>query len=111
MPNNSSAQFLPNTPNALSSFSQDTSLAVAMPFREASTFLTGIKELPNQAILSGDAEELDPHSILSWVMEAAKKTGEDPRPVPNWATSAWTKFVDLIKVSALRSSDQCLPLN
>ena len=100
MPYNSSAQFLPNTPNTLSSFSQDTSLALCMPFSEASTFVAGVKEIPNQAILSGEAEELDPHLIKSWVMEAAKKTGEDPRPIPNWATSAWTKFVDLIKASA-----------
>ena len=101
LPYNSSAQFLPTTPNALSSFSQDTSLAVAVPFNEASIFLGGIKEIPNEASRGGDAVELDPHSVLSWAMEAAKKTGEDPRPVPNWTINAWTKFVDLIKVNPL----------
>jgi hydroxymethylglutaryl-CoA reductase (NADPH) len=100
LPYNSSAQFLPTTPNALSSFSQDTSLAVAVPFNEASIFLAGIKEIPNGPSGSGDDVELDPQSVLSWAMEAAKESGEDPRPVPNWTVNAWTKFVDLIKVSS-----------
>ena len=98
IPYNSSAQFLPTTPNTLSSFSQDTSLAIAVPYNEASTFLAGIKELPNETILSGGPEEIDPQLLQSWVMEAAKRSGEDLRPVPNWATKAWTNFVDLIKV-------------
>lgn len=100
MPYNSSAQFLPNTPNALSSFSHDTSLAVAVPFSEASTFLAGIKEIPNEETLSEDAEGLDPHLTMSWVMEAAEKAGEDTMLLASWASSAWTKFVDLIKVIA-----------
>lgn len=98
MPNNTSAQFLPTTPNTLSSFSHDTSIAIVLPFDEASTFLTGIKELPNDATISEDIDNLEPHSVQSWVMEAAKRTREGPRLVPNWRTNAWTKFVDLIKV-------------
>lgn len=73
-----------------------------MPFNEAPIFLAGIKEIPNEASRSGDAVELDPQSVLSWAMEAAKETGEDPRPVPNWTVNAWTKFVDLIKVNLYR---------
>ena len=98
MPNDTAAHFLPTTPNTLSSFSHDTTLSIVVPFSEASSFLTKIRELPNEVGSNKDSEGIEPHLIQSWVMEAAKKTGEDQRPVPSWTTSAWTKFVDLIKV-------------
>ena len=82
-----------------------------MPFHEASIFLAGIKEIPNEASRGGDALEVDPQSMLSWAMEAAKKTGEDPRPVPNWTINAWTKFVDLIKVNSEWKSPIRISLN
>ena len=104
MPNDTSAHFLPTTPNTLSAFSHDTSLAIALPFREASTFLAAIKELPNEAVAGQTTEGLDSHSTQSWVMEAAKDTGGTSRPLPNWTKNAWTKFVDLTKVITYRTS-------
>lgn len=104
MPNDTSAHFLPTTPNTLSAFSHDTSLAIALPFGEASTFLTAIKELPNEAVTGENTESIDSHSIQTWVMEAAKDTGGGSRPLPNWTKNAWTKFVDLTKVITYRNS-------
>ena len=105
MPNNTSAHFLPTTPNTLSAFSHDTSLAIALPFSEASTFLTAIKELPNEALTGENTESIDSHSIQAWVMEAAKDAGGISRPLPNWTKNAWTKFVDLTKVIIYRASN------
>ena len=108
MPNDTAAHFLPTTPNTLSSFSHDTTLSIVVPFSEASSFLTKIRELPNEADSNKDSEGVEPRLIQSWVMEAAKKTGEDQRPVPSWTTSAWTKFVDLIKVIFQQETQQYL---
>jgi len=98
IPNNTSANLLPNTPNSLSPISQDTSLAFSVPYVEASRFLVAIQEVPNGALLNNESQDLDTHRPLVWVMEAVKSTEQSPRSMTSWAVNAWTRFVDLIKV-------------
>lgn len=98
IPSNTSAYSLPHTPNSLSSISQDTSLAFAVPYNEAPGFLAAIREVPNGALLNNESHDVEKYGPLLWVMEAAKSSEQSPRSLTSRATNAWTGFVDLIKV-------------
>ena len=101
VPDNGSVQSIPSTGNPLSPISQDTALAFSVPYNEASSFLSNIRELPNAVkTLNSDVLSASPEQDFKrWVMKAAK---DNERPTrTNFgisARNAWTGFVDLIKV-------------
>lgn len=103
---NSSAAFLPTTPNPLSSISQDTSLALSVPYSEASKFLATIQELPNEALSGYQSPDVEPPRTSSWVMEAVRNSERSPKTFSGWAANAWTSFVDLVKVRASTAASE-----
>ncbi len=98
---NGSVQSIPSTGNALYPISKDTALAFSVPYDEASNFLATIQQLPNKQSANTDAEDetvLMPESKY-WIMTAAKNNGSPGHTtLRDSAGSAWTGFVDLIKV-------------
>ena len=110
IPDNSSVESLPPTWNPLSPVSQDTTLAFAVPFNEASDFLASVQELPNIAIsdkTQGDRNEGVTPEPKSWVMKAAKNSGHATRrTMHRSAANFWTGFVDLIKVTYMLPTNE-----
>jgi len=99
LPNNTTAHSLPSTPNPLSPISQDTTLAFAMPYGEAATFLDTVQELPNKAIFHPENNPENTHNSKLWVIKATKNNGQaSPSTLRGWASNAWTNFLDLLKV-------------
>lgn len=95
VPDNTSARSLPSTSNPFSPISQDTTLAFSVPFDEASAFLDGIHEIPEYTGLS----QVQHEGGRKWVFKAARSGGNGSQnTLRNWATNAWTGFVDLLKV-------------
>ena len=98
---NASVQLLPTTGNPLQPISQDTALAFAVDSGVASDFLYNIQELPIQSYdHAGDAAYVDDAAVsLRWVMNAANSGASSSKnSLATAAGSAWTGFVDLIKV-------------
>ncbi|KAL2063535.1 hypothetical protein VTL71DRAFT_5340 [Oculimacula yallundae] len=102
LPQNLSVTELPSTSNPLSAISHDTTLAYSVPYQQAAEFLAAAQELPN-AITVPTAEsarhgqEAEPITEQKmWIMKAAKASATTSS-VKNWASNAWTEFVDLIK--------------
>ena len=102
LPQNLSITALPSTSNPLSLISQDSALAFSVPFSQASEFLVKSQELPNvaapptgESAKHGSSAESIPEQKM-WIMKAARTAGTS-NGVRNWATNAWTEFVDLLK--------------
>ena len=93
LPSNSTVEALPSTSNPFSPISQDTTLAFSVRWDEAPVFLDSLQEIPEQMDISQDREG------RLWVMKANKNQGNTSQnALRNWATNAWTEFVDLLKV-------------
>ncbi|MCJ1383453.1 3-hydroxy-3-methylglutaryl-coenzyme A (HMG-CoA) reductase isozyme [Xylographa soralifera] len=89
---NSSARPLPSTSNPFSPISQDTALAFSVNSDEAAAFINELQELPEHNEL---AQGLD---ARMWVMNAHRSKGTGSQnALRNWASNAWTEFVDLLK--------------
>ncbi|CAL3972464.1 unnamed protein product [Diplocarpon coronariae] len=101
LPQNLSVTELPSTSNPLSAISQDTALAYSVPYPQAAEFLARAQELPNAITLPTDestqhAFEAEPAKEQKmWIMKAARVSGKGN--LKNWASNAWTEFVDLVK--------------
>ena len=90
---------LHSTLNPLSPISQDSSLAFSVPFSETSRFLESVQDLPNDAVFHAEHSDTI-HSTTTWV---AKNNGvASYKSLRGWASSAWTNFVDLLKVCSKR---------
>ena len=102
LPQNLSVTALPATSNLLAPISQDSALAFAAPYNQASEFLARAQELPNAATLPADENarhgfEAEPMKEQKmWIMKAAK-ADSTKGSVKHWALNAWTEFVDLLK--------------
>ncbi|OJJ46979.1 hypothetical protein ASPZODRAFT_131895 [Penicilliopsis zonata CBS 506.65] len=89
---NASIQAVPHTPNLLSPFSHDSSLAFVVPFEQVVDLLKGVQEIPDP---SADEDAVEQKK---WIMKAARgSTYGSRRAVKLWITDAWSSFVDLIK--------------
>lgn len=89
---------LPSTSNPLYPNSQDCNLAFSVLFDETSTFLREVQELPNEVIFPNERGS-DVHRTTSWVMKASNPRGNPSQTtMRKWGSSAWTSFVDLVKV-------------
>ncbi|KAM3067621.1 3-hydroxy-3-methylglutaryl-coenzyme A (HMG-CoA) reductase isozyme [Clarireedia jacksonii] len=103
VPQNLSVISLPTTSNPLAPLSQDSTLAFAVPYSQAPEFLARTQELPNAAATL-PTDESARHGLEAepvkekkmWIMKAAK-VDENKPGLKNWATNAWTEFVDLVK--------------
>ncbi|CZT46968.1 probable 3-hydroxy-3-methylglutaryl-coenzyme A reductase [Rhynchosporium secalis] len=102
LPQNLSITELPPTSNPLAAISHDTTLAYSVPYQQAAEFLAGAQELPSAITLPhdesarrGQQAELITEQKM-WIMKAARASGTQSS-VRNWASNAWTEFVDLIK--------------
>jgi hydroxymethylglutaryl-CoA reductase (NADPH) len=102
LPQNLSVTTLPSTSNPLSAISQDTALAYSVPYSQAPEFLVRAQELPNAGTIPTDESARHGHEAepieeqKKWIMKAAKADGTRGS-VRNWASNAWTEFVDLLK--------------
>ena len=107
MDDEDSVRPLPSTGNPLHPFSQDSTLAFAVPYDKAPGFLANIEEIAPQGRRGGDDDgsgaSPDAFATSRWVMKAAQKdTSSSKRPVGVLARNAWIGFVDLIKVCVLK---------
>ncbi|KAF4446098.1 hydroxy methyl glutaryl reductase [Fusarium albosuccineum] len=93
IPQNLSITSLPSTENPFTTYSQDSILAYSLPYAEGPEFLTAAQEIPNE-----DAEETETEhgrEKKTWIMKAAKVNTRNS--VVQWASNAWTEFLDLLK--------------
>jgi hydroxymethylglutaryl-CoA reductase (NADPH) len=102
LPQNLSIQALPSTSNPLSPISQDSALAFSVPYRQAPEFLSSAQKIPNAASMptggeTSDGVETEPIEEKMWIMKAARAHNGARRSVSQWASNAWTEFVDLLK--------------
>ena len=91
---NSSARPLPSTSNPFSPISQDTALAFSVGLDEAAAFINELQELPEHNELAQDVD------ARMWVMNANRRGTGSQNALRNWASNAWTEFVDLLKVGS-----------
>ncbi|KAM5343523.1 hypothetical protein ACJ41O_012060 [Fusarium nematophilum] len=93
IPQNLSITSLPSTANPFTAYSQDSILAYSLPYAEGPEFLAATQEIPNE-----DAEETETEhgrEKKTWIMKAAKVN--TPNSIVQWASNAWTEFLDLLK--------------
>ncbi|KAF4982582.1 hypothetical protein FZEAL_1814 [Fusarium zealandicum] len=93
IPDNLTITSLPSTENSFTAYSQDSILAYSLPYAEGPEFLAATQEIPNE-----DAEETETEhgrEKKTWIMKAAKVNTRNT--IVQWATNAWTEFVDLLK--------------
>ena len=88
-PRNTTVKSLPSTSNPFSPISQDSSLAYSVPWKRVTTFLDGIREIPEQTRLGTDSDRV-------WITKAPRRGGGQ-RSLREWASNAWTEFLDLLK--------------
>lgn len=108
IPRNVSVERLPSSSSSFSTLSQDTSLAYAIPYTEASDFLMAMQEIPAPADVA-DAHGSDKEGTREekkWMMRASKN-GNASGGVRNWINDSWTSFVDLLKVRCLPCTHAC----
>ena len=102
LPQNLTVTILPSTSNPLSAISQDTTIAYAVPYKQAPEFLARAQEIPNAGTIPRDESarhgyEAEPiKEQKKWIMKAAK-ADTTRRSVRSWISNAWTEFVDLLK--------------
>lgn len=109
VPSNVTAILLPSSSNSFSTISHDTSLAYAVPYAEAASFLMAMQEIPapEDASKSHSLEVEGKREEKKWIMKAAR-IGNAPGGIRNWAHESWTSFVDLLKVLIRSHSQQDL---
>jgi hydroxymethylglutaryl-CoA reductase (NADPH) len=102
LPQNLTVTILPSTSNPLSAISQDTTIAYAVPYKQAPEFLARAQEIPNAGTIPRDESarhgyEAEPiKEQKKWIMKAAK-ADTTRRSLRSWISNAWTEFVDLLK--------------
>ncbi|KAI8185042.1 3-hydroxy-3-methylglutaryl-coenzyme A reductase [Colletotrichum sp. SAR 10_65] len=94
IPQNLSVTSLPQTSNSLTSYSQDSALAFAVPYSQAPEFLSLAQEIPDA---SSDETQTTVHGKEKkmWIMKAAKVHTRNS--LVQWARNGWTEFIDLLK--------------
>jgi hydroxymethylglutaryl-CoA reductase (NADPH) len=92
IPSDLTVELLPSTSNPFSPLSQDTTLAFAAKWDEASEFLDRLQNIPERLDSSSDKDD------RVWVLKDNKANiNTSQSALRNWATNAWTEFVDLLK--------------
>ena len=113
IPANSSVSNLPTTWNPLSPFSQDTTLAFAVPSDEASDFLASIQEISHRSDLRGEGRAYEGRPTQernAWVVKPAKNGRHSAHATMGVSlANTWTSFVDLIKVCLVLPTNSGFP--
>lgn len=95
VPQNLSITPLPSTSNSLTTYSQEISLALAVPYSQAPEFLTAVQEIPSDLSSQERRDAEDGKENKMWIMKAARV---NPRSsIVRWAHNAWFDFIDLLK--------------
>lgn len=95
VPQNLSIRHLPSTSNSLTTYSQETSVALGVPFSQARDFLAAAQEIPNESSSEEERETSNGKEDKLWIMKAARV---NPRSsIARWASNAWLDFIDLLK--------------
>lgn len=95
VPQNLSIKHLPSTSNSLTTYSQETSVALGVPFDQARDFLAAAQEIPNEFAEEEAHETGNGEENKLWIMKAARV---NPRSsIALWASNAWLDFIDLLK--------------
>lgn len=94
-PQNLTITPLPSTSNSLTAYSQEISMALAVPYEQAAEFLAAAQEIPSDIISEETRDTADGIENKMWIMKAARV---NPRSsLVRWAQNAWSDFVDLLK--------------
>lgn len=93
IPQNLSITSLPPTSNSLTSFSQDSALAFAVPYSQAPEFLSLAQEIPD--VSSDETQTIHGKEKKMWIMKAAKVHTRNS--IVQWIRNGWTEFIDLLK--------------
>lgn len=95
---NDTIRILPPSKNILTPVSQEKTIAISIPYKDAPTFSHAIRELPGS-----HASQNPPLDGKRWMMSAVKgeATGQQ-RSFPKRVSDAWTAFVDLLKVGCVK---------
>lgn len=95
IPRNLSITALPSTSNSLTAYSQEISMALAVPYSQAPEFLTAAQEIPNDVPSEETRDTENGLENKKWIMKAARV---NPRSsIARWAQNAWNNFIDLLK--------------
>lgn len=95
IPQNLSITALPSTSNSLTAYSQEISMALAVPYGQAPEFLAAAQEIPNDVPGEETRDTEDGLENKMWIMKAARV---NPRSsIARWAHNAWHDFIDLLK--------------
>ncbi|KAK3382563.1 hydroxymethylglutaryl-coenzyme A reductase-domain-containing protein [Lasiosphaeria ovina] len=95
VPQNLSITPLPSTSNSFTTYAQDSALAFAVPYSQASEFLTLAQELPNGSPAQETRETEHGHEQKKWIMKAARV--QTRSSLVRWGQNAWVEFTDLLK--------------
>lgn len=94
-PQNLSILPLPSTSNSLTAYSQEISMALAVPYSQAPEFLALAQEIPSDNSNQETQGEADGKENKLWIMKAARVNPSSN--VIRWAQNAWIDFIDLLK--------------
>lgn len=95
IPQNLSIIPLPSTSNSLTAYSQEISMALAVPYSQAPQFLAVAQEIPSGVPSHAAKDSADGNENKMWIMKAARV---DPSSsIVRWAQNAWIDFIDLLK--------------
>ncbi|KAL2271343.1 hypothetical protein VTJ83DRAFT_714 [Remersonia thermophila] len=95
IPQNLSIRQLPSTSNSFAAYSQDSALAFAMPYDQASEFLTVAQEIPNGTPSPETREIPGGRENKMWIMKAARV--QTRSSLARWLRNGWTEFTDLLR--------------
>ncbi|KAK3393515.1 hydroxymethylglutaryl-coenzyme A reductase-domain-containing protein [Podospora didyma] len=95
IPQNLSIKSLPSTSNSFTTYAQDSALAFAVPYSQASEFLTIAQEIPNGIPTQETRETEHGREKKMWIMKAARV--QTRSSIARWVHNAWTEFTDLLK--------------
>ncbi|CAN8101217.1 unnamed protein product [Discula destructiva] len=94
-PQNLSILPLPSTSNSLTAYSQEISLALAVPYSQAPEFLALAQEIPSDSAAQDAGDHADGKEQKMWIMKAARVNPSSS--IVRWAQNAWMDFLDLLK--------------
>lgn len=95
IPQNLSIMPLPSTSNSLTAYSQEISMALAVPYSQAPEFLTVAQEIPSDIPTQDAKDNADGKENKMWIMKAARVDASSN--IVRWAQNAWIDFLDLLK--------------
>lgn len=94
-PQNLSIMPLPSTSNSLTAYSQEISMALAVPYSQTPEFLAIAQEIPCDIPDQETRNNADGKENKMWIMKAARVNPSSN--IVRWAQNAWTDFIDLLK--------------